>query len=215
MNPNNVKNTDILRNEQGMVLVVALVLLCLMTIIGVAATNTSTLETLIAGVENRHERTFYSAESGVQYVMAQLESKFLAGNRVKMATNNIPDWDFALDGSESGIAASTYEGEGRNNGYTGGAPWLNDFAIDSSSTVKVYLWNNDDGGSPTNDVDSRVWVRSDATGPTGSKSSIMVLMAGTMDTSAVSDYAAQEGGGSGKNYSATDLNKISDFTQQY
>jgi hypothetical protein len=216
-----VKNheTDIFGNEQGMVLIVALVMLSLMTIIGVAATNTASTETMIAGVEKRNTRTFYSAEAGVEYAMALLESRFLAGNRAKMATNNLPDWDFALaPDSAAGVAASSYAGEGYPDSsgrtYTAGAPWLNDYAIDSASTVKVHVWNNQDGGSAVNDLDGRVWVRSDATGRDGSRSSVMVLMAGTMSSSTVSDYAAQEGGGSGKNYSSTDKNAITDFSKQ-
>ena len=50
--------------EQGFVLVLALFMLTICTIIGMAAMSTSTTELDIAGNERVHKETFYQAEAG-------------------------------------------------------------------------------------------------------------------------------------------------------
>lgn len=60
MKPSNIKS-----DEQGSVLVVALLILVLLTIIGIAATSTTNIETQIAGNEKSQKIAFYNADSGV------------------------------------------------------------------------------------------------------------------------------------------------------
>ena len=54
------KNT--INSERGFALVTSLLILAVMTIIGIAATTTSTIELKIAGNENQYTRTFYNNE---------------------------------------------------------------------------------------------------------------------------------------------------------
>ncbi|MBW2075601.1 MAG: pilus assembly PilX N-terminal domain-containing protein [Deltaproteobacteria bacterium] len=63
---------ETLNNERGMALVIALVLLCVLTIIGVAAINTSTVEILISGAEKETGEAFYAADGGIQYALQQV-----------------------------------------------------------------------------------------------------------------------------------------------
>ncbi len=53
-----------LKNENGSVIVVALIILALLTILGIASTNTSTLEVRIATNSQDHQLDFYVADSG-------------------------------------------------------------------------------------------------------------------------------------------------------
>lgn len=57
-------NHDLLRDEQGFILVLAMFMLVLCSIIGVAAMMTSTTEVDIAGNERIHKQTLYQAEAG-------------------------------------------------------------------------------------------------------------------------------------------------------
>jgi hypothetical protein len=52
-----------LKNEEGSVLVVALVILVLVTLLGISASKTSEIEIRIAGNEMRYKRNLYSAEA--------------------------------------------------------------------------------------------------------------------------------------------------------
>lgn len=55
-------------NEKGSVTVLAVILLALLTLLGMAALSTSSIEVQIAGNELRHKLAFYAAESGAAYV---------------------------------------------------------------------------------------------------------------------------------------------------
>ena len=55
-------------NDEGSVTVLAVVLLMLLTLLGMAALSTSSIETQIAGNEMRSKLAFYAAESATAYV---------------------------------------------------------------------------------------------------------------------------------------------------
>ena len=56
-----------LRNNQGVSLVIALIVLLVLTLIGISAISTTTFETNIAGNERLYNRAFYTADAGVDY----------------------------------------------------------------------------------------------------------------------------------------------------
>jgi len=57
------------KNEKVSVTVLAVVLLMLLTLLGIAATTTSSIEVQIAGNELRHKLAFYSAEAAKGWVI--------------------------------------------------------------------------------------------------------------------------------------------------
>ena len=57
-----------LGNEKGSVMFLAVVLLVLLTILGIAVLTSSSIDTQIAGNELRHKLAFYAAESATAYV---------------------------------------------------------------------------------------------------------------------------------------------------
>jgi hypothetical protein len=52
-----------MKNEEGSILIVALVILVLLTLLGIFATKTSEIEIQIAGNDMRYKRNLYSAEA--------------------------------------------------------------------------------------------------------------------------------------------------------
>lgn len=62
----------ILRNEKGVVLIVALMLLLVLVVIGISAISTTTFENNIAGNERVATDAFYASEAGVQLGLNQL-----------------------------------------------------------------------------------------------------------------------------------------------
>jgi len=64
---------SILNNEKGSVLLIGIAILALLIIIGVAATNTTTLELRIAGNDRAHKTAFYAAEAARAYVRQRTE----------------------------------------------------------------------------------------------------------------------------------------------
>jgi hypothetical protein len=68
------------QNEQGFVLILALFMLVICTIIGIAAMNTSITEIDIAGNEKVHKETSYQAEAGYAAPVAALYEKNAYGS---------------------------------------------------------------------------------------------------------------------------------------
>jgi Tfp pilus assembly protein PilX len=60
-------------SERGSVLVISMLVLVLLTLIGIAATTTTTIETHIAGNERFHTVAFYEADAGVELAQELLE----------------------------------------------------------------------------------------------------------------------------------------------
>jgi|LGOV01.1.fsa_nt_gb hypothetical protein len=55
-----------IKNEHGFVLITSLLMLTVLMIIGIAATNTTTIELQISGNDKVAKQTFYQAEAGTQ-----------------------------------------------------------------------------------------------------------------------------------------------------
>ncbi len=64
-----MKEKHLLENEKGSITVLAVVLLMLLTLLGIAVTTTSSIEVQIAGNELRHKLAFYSAEAAKGWVI--------------------------------------------------------------------------------------------------------------------------------------------------
>ena len=60
-----MKMPNLIENEEGSALIVALLCLVLLTLIGIGATNTTTTDIQIAANEKFHKVAFYHADSGV------------------------------------------------------------------------------------------------------------------------------------------------------
>ena len=64
---------DNIANDRGSALILALLVLVLLTLMGISATTTSTIEVQMAGNDKFHEMAFYSAESGWQEALNWLD----------------------------------------------------------------------------------------------------------------------------------------------
>ncbi len=100
-----LKKNIFANDEKGFALIIVLLILSLMTVIGIASTNTTNTELQIAGNEKLIVQNFYNAEAeamkSAQYIYnIDDESILLAqnGNRISTANNNdITDSNQDLD----------------------------------------------------------------------------------------------------------------------
>jgi len=197
-------------NENGSVIVVALMMMVLLTIIGLAAVNTSTTEQHLAVNTLLYERAFYAAEAGFEHAKGVLKVPYTEQNQSNIALGNPGSWSFVLDGGGviPGLAEAT------DCDVAGGVQLLN--AQLEGVTYTVTVWNNVDDApcSPKVDNDGRIMVRTEATGPRGAVCAVEALIEGTTDSGGMDGYKAQAGAGAGKSYRNNDLESITDFTQQ-
>jgi len=63
-----MKEKCLLKNEDGFVLVIALIMMVLLTLLGISASTTTEIEIQIAGNERSHGIAFYAAEAAGAYV---------------------------------------------------------------------------------------------------------------------------------------------------
>lgn len=68
--------SPILNDQNGSALIIAIMFLLMVTIIGIAAMNTSTTEVQIATNDNLHKLTFYEADGGTEIGQEMIEINF-------------------------------------------------------------------------------------------------------------------------------------------
>jgi hypothetical protein len=190
------------KNENGYIIIVALLILALLTIISVSAINMSMTESKIATNELLYEKAFYAAEAGLQQVTEDLRSRYLAGNSAILAANGDPNWNFALVGVQDPY------GDGIGD-FAGSIDVLNSQL--GNVNIQVRIWNNNDGGAYDNDTDGLIYARSVAEGPRGAICRVEMLLDGAMSDEAISGYSAQAGAGPGKNFVSGDADAMTNF----
>jgi hypothetical protein len=68
------RRVSVLRDSQGVVIILALLILLVATLIGISAVSTTTTETKIAGNERLYNNAFYVADAGIDYFYATIDS---------------------------------------------------------------------------------------------------------------------------------------------
>ena len=74
------------KNEDGSVLIVALLILVFLTIIGISATTTTNIEIQIAGNEKFHKIAFYHADSGVYTIPKTISTCIDSGAEINIGS---------------------------------------------------------------------------------------------------------------------------------
>jgi hypothetical protein len=81
----------ILGNESGAALIIAMVMIIVLTVIGLASTLTSTFENRLSGMKRGSTDAFYAADSGVQIVVSKIDNFDLPGKYVDSKYNPFTD----------------------------------------------------------------------------------------------------------------------------
>jgi hypothetical protein len=96
---------DTLHNERGFVIVVALIMLAIITIMGIAATRTSETETRIAVNERLYKEAFYTAEAGAVYVAETPQlygpDNITVGGYLNFPNNDDPSEEYSISSRQS------------------------------------------------------------------------------------------------------------------
>jgi hypothetical protein len=76
------KKKSFLKDQSGAVLVIALIMMIVLTLIGLAATFSSVFEIALSGHKRGSTDAFFSADSGVQVTVANIENFDLPGKYI-------------------------------------------------------------------------------------------------------------------------------------
>jgi type IV pilus assembly protein PilX len=85
------KTPLILKDQSGVALVIALIMIVVLTLIGLASTYTSTFEIKLSGNKRGTTDAFYAADSGVQVVVSNIKNFDLPGKYVDDKYNPFTD----------------------------------------------------------------------------------------------------------------------------
>ncbi len=131
---NGYDSSTTIKNEDGSALIFAILILALLTLIGISATTTSTIEVQIAGNDKFHKMAFYGADSGV-YTIPKVISKAL------------DDHATPGDSINHTYGAFTYLDTGTNDDGSSGSTFYRELAgfapNDTSPDIKFALGGND------------------------------------------------------------------------
>ena len=107
-----MKKRCLLRDENGSVMIIGLVMLMLLTLLGISATTTSTIEIRIAGNEIEYKRNLYLAEAAALEFAQEMQDDPDLGNNpeIKALDSVTPDnirddthWDGAGNSYQSDV----------------------------------------------------------------------------------------------------------------
>src|SRR4030042_4528316 len=85
-----IRTNLILRGQSGAALVIALIIMVVLTLIGLASIFSSNFEVKLSGNKRGSTNAFYAADAGVQSVMANLSNFNLSGNFVTVNPSTLP-----------------------------------------------------------------------------------------------------------------------------
>lgn len=128
------------KNEEGFVLVIALVMLVLLSLLGIFALNTTDVELQIAGNDKASKMTFYKADGGVQAASELLEQNLGCPNGF---STNTPFTIQGVDIYDGQMAYHEVLGDTPNSPTT-----VDDVPSDTYRSVRIH-----DDGPTGNDTD--------------------------------------------------------------
>jgi hypothetical protein len=84
------KHRTILKDQSGVALVIAMLMITILTLIGLASTYTSTLEIKLSGNKRGSTDAFYAADGGIQSVLPDIGNFNVPINFVSVDRNSLP-----------------------------------------------------------------------------------------------------------------------------
>ena len=130
-----------LKDQSGVALVLALVMIVILTLIGLASTYTSTFEMKLSGNKRGTTDAFYAADSGVQVVTANVDNFSLPGKYVDNKYNPFTDPNNPNPTKAKVLIQydTTQEGSPRGSGFSAISFEFKHFVIDSKGEDQLDL----------------------------------------------------------------------------
>jgi PilX N-terminal len=130
-----------LKDQSGVALVLALVMIVILTLIGLASTYTSTFEVKLSGNKRGTTDAFYAADSGVQVVVANVDNFSLPGKYVDNKYDPFTDPNNPNPTKANVLIQydTTQEGSPRGSGFSAISFEYKHFLIDSKGQDQLDL----------------------------------------------------------------------------
>jgi hypothetical protein len=130
-----------LKDQSGVALVLALIMIVILTLIGLASTYTSTFEMKLSGNKRGTTDAFYAADSGIQVVVANVDNFSLPGKYVDNKYDPFTDPKNPNPTKAKVLIQydTTQEGSPRGSGFSAISFEFRHFVIDSKGHDQMDL----------------------------------------------------------------------------
>ena len=130
-----------LNDQSGVALVLALVMIVILTLIGLASTYTSNFELKLSGNKRGTTDAFYAADSGIQVIMANVDNFSLPGKYVDNKYDPFTDANNPNPTKAKVVIQfdTTQEGSPRGSGFSAISFEFKHFVIDSKGEDQLDL----------------------------------------------------------------------------
>jgi len=130
-----------IKDQSGVALVLALIMIVILTLIGLASTYTSTFEMKLSGNKRGTTDAFYAADSGVQVIVANVDNFSLPGKYVDNKYDPFIDPKNPNPTKASVLIQydTTQEGSPRGSGFSAISFEFKHFVIDSKGQDQLDL----------------------------------------------------------------------------
>jgi hypothetical protein len=127
------------KDQSGFALVLALIMIVILTLIGLASTYTSIFEMKLSGNKRGTTDAFYAADSGIQVVVANVENFSLPGKYVDNKYNPFTDPKNPNPTKAKVLIQfdTTQEGSPRGSGFSAISFEFKHFVIDSKGEDQI------------------------------------------------------------------------------
>jgi len=130
-----------IKDQSGVALVLALIMIVILTLIGLASTYTSTFEMKLSGNKRGTTDAFYAADSGVQVIVANVDNFSLPGKYVDNKYDPFTDPNNPNPTKAKVLIQydTTQEGSPRGSGFSAISFEFKHFVIDSKGQDQLDL----------------------------------------------------------------------------
>lgn len=130
-----------IKDQSGVALVLALIMIVILTLIGLASTYTSTFEMKLSGNKRGTTDAFYAADSGVQVIVANVDNFSLPGKYVDNKYDPFTDPNNPNPTKANVLIQydTTQEGSPRGSGFSAISFEFKHFVIDSKGQDQLDL----------------------------------------------------------------------------
>jgi len=130
-----------LKDQSGVALVLALIMIVILTLIGLASTYTSTFEMKLSGNKRGTTDAFYAADSGVEVIVANVDNFSLPGKYVDNKYDPFTDPNNPNPTKANVLIQydTTQEGSPRGSGFSAISFEFKHFVVDSKGQDQLDL----------------------------------------------------------------------------
>ncbi|MBI4763929.1 MAG: pilus assembly PilX N-terminal domain-containing protein [Deltaproteobacteria bacterium] len=155
-----------IKDQKGIALVTAILMLVVLSVIGIIAVNVTTIGAKITGNTRTSKQSFYLAEAGIEQARELLRSRIAGGSTVSGELNSLKGVDGQLVDSTN---VANFSG-------SDDLPFINTTTL-GNGNFRVFLTNDiSDGVTSTADTNSQVTLTSFGEGPDNSRAVIQATV---------------------------------------